>query len=1798
MESSDEMEIEDNNNNNDDNYFKTKWSSSLLCNDEVFQTIYNDSGYLDDNGLVLTNDDYEDKHNKFANILQQYYTLYKKTDQYKSDNSSLVSLRELTPVLLQRTEGILSTLLFITLDQNHDFRGGRTAGSESWVTVKNSTFVGKASWVNNKFEYPLNNTYLNTLVNTSFSGLKSIIGLLIINDEFIQNLVSSTDFYNQTEDKLNILSIMQQFNIGYDSIGTDINMRGSSPDGNRIKLNNGSIEMLFLSFANSTWDHGMHDIWTVDSKKHVYLVQLKSLTKTPTRLDPEYDSFKYTVIENIIPTYECFFSSADNDISYLGAILGDANSVAYKQSEITEEKLEEYYNKLLKHFNTTSLNRGAIIKFFGLGNSKKDKKQLFRDLCKYIGKNIDPKISKGYEVPKSFIDNDTENIFELINDCKLNDENQDREIIYKLFGSVNDSNISIDLNSQIFKNLNCPQKIENIPEKEEQIKSRSISIKRPTGFSRQSDTNSNEMSTLTQDYTSPSSSSIFTRTTGETKTTDTDASKKSSKSFIISKSCSKNLNKTQICGQFINTIVESDDPECIEEYYPTKFQLNSGVIDSSGLGGQNMAKYFAPDIDIFMTIFDKNSNLRGAIIKLTFLKNVLTNIIGIKNGADVYCHLMYLDFDDIELNNTELNVQNWKNDYSKYPIALKELLMYSCNNTYYITGSEEDKLTNFITKTKSGDKKWYYFKMSTVGPSVKEINHTVQKIIKKFFDWVLDNNDVLIDSIVRVAQRIYMNDSTLQTILEPNLVDEDYKRNTFFEGIFFLRIKYLGDKSRCTDSLFLNTNEMMEPLQVTLDENAYFTALLNGASTLFSTETKTSLYFSPYLTKENKYIRINPNGLEQKRKIFQAVSTLEPSKATETKKNVSKAESATIFSNLFKSEFNPNSDCINAKGFVKFDGFMNPYNSMKILNGEKEDEGASGSYDVPVNKLDNISNQNALLDSCTNMLAIFKENLDDIGLPKNDYDKIIDTGSYRIGECGTTLIEEPNENQQTKLNEFRNLFKTLEYVGSSGTSSYIDNIQEDYSPNNPKSLPKFENALFECVKNGIGSIINKCDSLKNSYTGLFKQEEIRASYGNISEAFSSLINPDKTIQDNFMKDSQKIKINIVNELIDSLIQSFNELPNILSKNEIKNGLYNNYILEYSTFTIDNLNKIKDQDLPQNIKDIYLNNLKNQIDAMFNDKLMSMSKISNNDKELIKQIWPINSNQNYNGVFEIMNVIRDYNNLFSEISTVIISDRNFREIIENNNVILNDTVQIPNIFNGTFVECIKKLYSIYQSVENYTKCVNNNKQPEFSLKSKPTSAASIPTSIPTSIPASVPTSIPTSVPTSIPMDIVSEEPSKKRTLEQTDIDEGPSRTGRMRLKIGRQTDVTGGAILLDRQNNFDFSPISFKEPEYQVATSTKDIQAPVAQDQAEAITDSNFEVNYKKNKINIVNNFISLIQFYNEKYNSLVNGTTINYAEIKDINILLIAITLASVNEELKYYNLVNIDGLVNEIKNNLNKATDLKAVINVRNYYNSFFNKFIKIDQLEDPENLTSFNCNEENCDIDLLESNNVSYYLKQLLQILKSNVNVLAYNYYYCQKNDIIVSNYNVVLKMFNELDVLMYTYFNKICDYYDLFIYLVIFLIRYCNDLIIYINKSNLHFENGYMNDFNIISDLLNKLERIEYKKVLFNNIQMVSKPSIEYLNDKLSLPGEKSLYFDTKDGLTNASRVYMAIFVEDLREETKETNELDVSNKIGGKNKTKKNRNKYLNKKKSINNKSIHKKYTRKIKKNKRKRNTRRN
>jgi hypothetical protein len=876
-------------------YFYHTWNKLLLCIlKDVAETFHiNNSNDLDPNIYVFNNDlkddiskfsDFETQHKEYGNSLQNYYTIVKQTtksiDPLWKDKER-IDITSITPIYLQKCENIMTTLFFMPLDQCHDFRGGRTSGSTSWVTE-----ISKGVLKKDVNEEQLtagitadiySNNFMNTLVKTSFSGKQGIVGIMVIGDYSFQLLNNSAEY--KTGDNLNIQKIIDKFAIPVNFDGNNINMN-CDPRGNRLKL---SIEgedshLIFLGFTSDGWDKGMHDVWSMNEIKHVYSIKIDSITQLQEGggLAVKYSGDKVTVIENIVPCYEMIYKSKDEN--NLNAFI---NNFEIDGKKITKKNVDEFFtpevfDKLYSAFlaelyrrktdivveeddeeeekegvkegvkeevdvliggaiDETKILRGATYKFYGVRapDSKASEsltpenrgrhiifENMFIEILKKISKNISPQIHPDFKYPdvtNILCDGGEENLNERIKKVNnlyetiKNNPNNDR-IITKQFGTVNDMNIAPVI-EKVMESLNCSDNC-NI-----------VNVERTVDEEEEEEEVKEEVSL------------------GST----TAASESGSDSSVLIATSKKETKKKEIksrCQTAIETNIEKD----LNNKYPFKFQVVSGVLDSSLQGGENMPEYFPPEMDIFMTIFDNQGNLQGAVIRMTFLKVILKNTTNSKNNARVFSHFIYVDFDEINLECEAKLGTDWKINPEKYPFALKQLINYTVNNTSFLPSLTQNLISNFELRLKDETfKRWYFYFSDTAGPSVSEgINDVVKKIFSGALGIVSDDNVDVSESIVKVAQKIYMGSEKLKEIFtrEAGLDTRSYA----FESTFLLRIKYIGDKSRCTDSLFLNRNKYAECMQITGDENAYFTALINGASTIYSPPSKFAMYFAPYFT--------------------------------------------------------------------------------------------------------------------------------------------------------------------------------------------------------------------------------------------------------------------------------------------------------------------------------------------------------------------------------------------------------------------------------------------------------------------------------------------------------------------------------------------------------------------------------------------------------------------------------------------------------------------------------------------------------------------------------------------------------------------------------------------------------------------------------------------------------------------------------------------------------------------------------------------------------------------------------------
>ena len=889
-------------------YFYHTWNKLLLCNlndvSEIFHI--NNSNDLDHNIYVFNNSlkdvksncsNFETQHHKYGNSLQNYYTIVNQNPASIPANwkeMERIDITNITPIYLQKCENIMTTLLFMPLDQCHDFRGGRTSGSTSWVTEISKGILKKdvddEQLAEGITENIYSNDFMNTLVKTSFSGKQGIVGIMVIGDDSFKLLNSSAEYKNG--DNLDIPKLMNIFDIPVNFDGHSIIMN-CDPRGNRLEINieERDSHIIFLGFTSDGWDDGMHDVWSMNERKHVYSIKIENIKQLPSeQLEVIYSGDKVTIIENIVPCYEMIYKSK-NETKIWGFINNFMSSDGKKitKSNFNEFFSQETFDKLYKDFLTelyrtgkhieveedeeeqgggaideTSILRGATYKFYGVRapDTKASEKlspenraryfifeNIFIEILKKLSKNISPQIHPDFKYPEVtniLCDGTEENLNDRIN--KVNDlyenikeriyseypktynkdaynllrtkmangcdkSNDDRFII-KQFGTVNDMNIA-PVVEKVMDGLNCSDNcdivnVERVVEEEED-------------------------EDVKEDVKEDGSSGS---------TTVASESGSDTSEVVTAKPKTKKKELKSPCQTAIETNIEQD----LNNKYPFKFQVVSGVLDSSLQGGENMPEYFPPEMDIFMTIFDNQGNLQGAVVRMTFLKEILKNTTNSKNNARVFSHFIYVGFDEINLECEAKLGENWKINPEQYQFALKQLITYTVNSTSFLPSLSQNLISNFELKLKDNTfKRWYFYFSDTAGPSVSEgINDVVKKIFSGSIGIVSDNNVDVSESIVKVSQKLYIDSPKLREIFTQEAgVDV---RSHAFESIFLLRIKYIGDKSRCTDALFLNRNKYAECMQITGDENAYFTALINGASTIYSPPSKFAMYFAPYFT--------------------------------------------------------------------------------------------------------------------------------------------------------------------------------------------------------------------------------------------------------------------------------------------------------------------------------------------------------------------------------------------------------------------------------------------------------------------------------------------------------------------------------------------------------------------------------------------------------------------------------------------------------------------------------------------------------------------------------------------------------------------------------------------------------------------------------------------------------------------------------------------------------------------------------------------------------------------------------------
>jgi len=1611
-------------------YFYHTWNKLLLCNlNDVSETFHiNNSNDLDANIYVFNNDlkdvksncsNFETQHHKYGNSLQNYYTIVNQKPESISANwkeMERINITSITPIYLQKCENIMTTLLFMPLDQCHDFRGSRTSGSSTWVTETSKGVLKKdvdsEQLVQGITENIYSNDFMNTSVKTSFSGKQGIVGIMIIGDDSFQ-ILSDSEYI--TDNNLDIQKIMDSFG-QFITIGSDINMN-CDPRGNRLKLpiNGHDAQIIFLGFTSDGWDKGMHDVWSMNERKHVYSIKIDSIKQLSTG-EPEviYSGDKITIIENIVPCYEMLYKSKDdgnpsafinNFISSDGKKITKGNFNDFFSQEIFDKLYREFLAELYRtgraeqidveeeaegqeggglkggagEIDKSGLVRGATYKFYGVrspdstasqGMSSENRtrylifENIFIEILKKLSKSISPQIHPDFKYPdvtSVVCDGPEENLNERIekvnelyetikeriyseypkiynkdsynqlrakmdNGCDIS--NDDRFII-KQFGTVNDMNIA-PVVEKVIDSLNCSDNC-NIVNVERIVKE--------------------------EDEYGPEES-----TQGRTTIASESGSDTSELAFANPKGKKREFKSR--CQIAIETNIEQD----LNNKYPFKFQVVSGVLDSSLQGGENMPEYFPPEMDIFMTIFDNLGNLQGAIIRMTFLKDILKNTTNTKNNARVFSHFIYVGFDEIALECEDKLGENWKINYEKYPFALKQLITYTVNNTSFLPSLSKNLISNFELRLKDETfKRWYFYFSDTAGPSVSEgINNVVKKIFSGTIGIVSNDNIDVSESIVKVAQKLYMDSPKLREIF---IQQAGAVRSYAFESIFLLKVKYIGDKSRCTDSLFLNRNKYAECIQITGDENAYFTALINGASTIYSPPSRFAMYFAPYFTygdveNEGKFLLNLP--------IY--------------KETLLKGESPTEFK---ISSSSTRKMSINTEELI-------PFQSSLV----KERGMLASGVDVRDN---------------ANSIIKFIDN------------KVFPAFGYAI--LKSTLINETmsiqdQTNKNTKLKEIK---KALEgYVG-------------DYN-----QLEKLYLELKEKVKIFIGEI----ERNENERTYFY--------YNKIIE--------------------QLEKIFIDNEFVIE--------PVVLSKEDFEK--INNEIIAFIEKALQSMKTMSSQpyskETPAQILDINeqpIVNIKGNVTLLTQRAYNELEKkipVYNKFLEVLKRIEDVQ---------DFYDISKDLNDFYTEnittlgpLQKVIFWD----ELIINKNI--NFILSLSDIVNHILpnIQAAKiKFASQTNKYDKFKPTINKilSELPDFSKRTSPVSAPTLVSSPKLVVDRTRAESAPAVL--QIPI-VEAEEPIIKSTAtsieisDKVPISEDKKRKSDMISPIPQNSSVRTAKTKISRQSLLGGGPS---------------------------------EESYRKNQIYILKCFSGLIETNNSEYEDLItpDKTNFNYENIDSIHKYCVSILMLQAYYSFNSFQpkLKSLQDITDEIAR-LNEVTStLQDAINIRNYYSQIINIFVEIEYLQ--QNAIDYKIELDNTDI--IEGDNIIYDLKKWCDLSFSLITFILNNLRQINSgpnkfiNKIDDVNYKIIHalhSLLRDMDI------NTMDCYYELsksreeidksgdftqeekndlfnrisivesYEYLSLFLIKYCNNLLIKITNNQLKYsKNGLIYDYETIENKL---------------------------------------------------------------------------------------------------------------------------
>jgi hypothetical protein len=300
-----------------------------------------------------------------------------------------IKLLDLTPVCLQKADTILDTMCFMCLDQGHDFHDGSSrtrtlADQETWIdsTISDKNISSGRKGYLNKINsdiftttykpQPSENKTLTTeqifgktefikgLVNTTFCGGNGNYGILMIDDvsykklggdqgnpviDIIQTKLAETIQFHIFKQDSNYYIYSTQDTTG--SVGLTFNNLNEIAD----------TSALFLPFYQRVYNDGMHNLWTFNIKKHIFIVKLTSLNIVETKPGefelntPIFRCEKYTTINLTIPEYRLNFRNFFSPSKVKGLANTFLTEMSKEEGFKFPKKGKDYENNLIILFN-------------------------------------------------------------------------------------------------------------------------------------------------------------------------------------------------------------------------------------------------------------------------------------------------------------------------------------------------------------------------------------------------------------------------------------------------------------------------------------------------------------------------------------------------------------------------------------------------------------------------------------------------------------------------------------------------------------------------------------------------------------------------------------------------------------------------------------------------------------------------------------------------------------------------------------------------------------------------------------------------------------------------------------------------------------------------------------------------------------------------------------------------------------------------------------------------------------------------------------------------------------------------------------------------------------------------------------------------------------------------------------------------------------------------------------------------------------------------------------------------------